>query len=190
MRLKDYQSEALDKLSGYLGKLTIVDDSRAKELADIAKLPPATRAKVLAMLGDPVTDAWNAAKAEGIAASPDRWRELKDGIGRSIPHVCLKLPTGGGKTLLAAHGVDRILVSHFKQTVGFVLWIVPSEAIYTQTRKQLADRENPLRQRLDHMSGGRVKVLEKPDAAIDRPQRQGNPEGVSRLRPLSELLSE
>ncbi len=80
---------------------------------------------------------------------PIRGAELKDGVGRSIPHVCLKLPTGGGKTLLAAHGVDRILVSHFRQTTGFVLWIVPSDAIYTQTKKQLADRENPMRQTLD-----------------------------------------
>src|SRR5687768_18612582 len=47
---------------------------------------------------------------------------------------------------------------------GFVLWIVPSDAIYTQTRKQLGDRENPLRQTLDRMSGGRVKILEKLDA--------------------------
>ena len=114
--------------------------------------------------GNSTSSAWNEARKSGIAASPDAWRELKDGIGRSIPHVCLKLPTGGGKTLLATHGVDRILVSHFRQTAGFVLWIVPSEAIYTQTKKQLADRENPLRQALDRMSGGRVKILEKLDA--------------------------
>jgi type III restriction enzyme len=164
MRLKDYQNGALDTLSAYLRKLSAEDGSRAKELADIAKLPAATREKVLAMLGDPVTDAWKAAQAEGIAPYPDPWRELTDGTGRSIPHVCLKLPTGGGKTLLAAHGVDRILVSHFKQTAGFVLWIVPSEAIYTQTKKQLADREHPLRQTLDKASGGRVKILEKSDA--------------------------
>lgn len=164
MRLKNYQSAALDTLSAYLGKLSLVDDARSKELADIAKLPEATRAKVLAMLGDPITDAWKAAQDAGMAASPDAWRELKDGTGRSIPHVCLKLPTGGGKTLLAAHSIDRILVSHFKQTAGFVLWIVPSEAIYTQTKKQLADREHPLRQTLDKASGGRVKILEKADA--------------------------
>jgi type III restriction enzyme len=66
--------------------------------------------------------------------------------------------------LLAAHSVDRILVSHFKQTAGFVLWIVPSEAIYTQTKALLADRACPLRQALDRASGGRVKILEKSDA--------------------------
>jgi type III restriction enzyme len=114
------------------------------------------------MLGDPVTDAWDRAKSEGVAASPDAWRELRDGVGLSIPHVCLKLPTGGGKTLLAGHSVDRILVSHFKQTTGFVLWIVPSEAIYTQTKALLVDRACALRQSLDRASGGRVKILEKP----------------------------
>ena len=105
----------------------------------------------------------------GVAASPDPWRELKDGIGRSIPHICLKLPTGGGKTLLAAHGLERIAVDHFRRTTGLVLWIVPSEAIYTQTKKQLTDRENPIRQVLDRLNGGRVKILEKLDGfnAID-----------------------
>ena len=55
------------------------------------------------------------------------------------------------------------MVSHFRQTAGFVLWIVPSEAIYTQTKTQLADRSQPIRQALDRASGGRVKILEKLD---------------------------
>jgi type III restriction enzyme len=164
MLLKDYQNGALDTLSAYLKLLSGEHANRAKELTDLEKLPMLTRTKMLAMLPDPVTDAWDAAKAQGIAASPDPWREMKDGIGHSIPHVCLKLPTGGGKTLLAAHSADRILVSHFKQTSGFVLWIVPSEAIYTQTKAQLVDRGHPLRQTLDRASGGRVQFLEKSDA--------------------------
>lgn len=163
MRLKDYQSEVLDTLSSYLTTLGAVVRSRAQELADIERLPKPTRDKVLATLGDPVVEAWATAQANGIAASPDPWRDLKDGNGRSIPHVCLKLPTGGGKTLLAAHSVDRILVSYFRQTTGFVLWIVPSEAIYKQTKEQLADRAHPIRQVLDRASGGRVKVFEKLD---------------------------
>jgi type III restriction enzyme len=163
MRLKDYQADALDRLSAYVKILSAEYDRRASELADIERLPSATRDKVMALLGDPVSAAWEAAKTEGVVGSPDNWRKLKDGVGRSIPHVCLKLPTGGGKTLLAAHGVDRILVSYFRQTTGFVLWIVPSEAIYRQTKAQLADREHAIRQTLDRASGGRVKVLEKLD---------------------------
>jgi type III restriction enzyme len=164
MRLKDYQGGALDTLSAYLKILRAEHDKRAQELSDIDKLPAATREKVMAVLGDPISSGWDVAKAKGIAASPDSWRQLKDGTGRSIPHVCLKLPTGGGKTLLAAYAVDQILVSHFRQTTGFVLWIVPSEAIYTQTKAQLADRAHPIRQTLDRASGGRVKILEKSDA--------------------------
>ncbi|MFZ5693131.1 MAG: DEAD/DEAH box helicase [Pseudomonadota bacterium] len=163
MRLKDYQSEALDTLSGYLKVLRTEHDKRAKDIADIENLPAATRERVMGVLGDPVSIAWETARAQGLVASPDPWRPLKDGVGRSVPHICMKLPTGGGKTLLAAHGVDRILVSHFRQTTGFVLWIVPSEAIYKQTKAQLADREHPIRQTLDRASGGRVKVLEKLD---------------------------
>ena len=163
MRLKDYQIGALDTLSAYLKILRTEHDKRGQELADIEKLPEATRERVMSVLGDPVAVAWDEARNTGVAASPDPWRQLMDGAGRSVPHVCLKLPTGGGKTLLAAHGVDRILVSHFRQTTGFVLWIVPSEAIYTQTKAQLADREHPIRQTLDRASGGRVKILEKLD---------------------------
>src|SRR5581483_9856777 len=163
MRLKDYQSAALDTLSAYLKALRAEYDKRAEELAALQKIPEPIRSRTLAQLGDPVAAAWESAKAQGVAASPDPWRPLQDGAGRSIPHVCLKLPTGGGKTLLASHAVDRILVSHFRQTAGFVLWIVPSEAIYTQTKAQLADRGHPIRQTLDRASGGRVKVLEKLD---------------------------
>jgi type III restriction enzyme len=163
MRLKDYQSDALETLSAYLRILRAEHEKRADELAHIEKLPAGTRETVVAVLGDPVKAAWETAQTRGIAASPAPWHPLGDGAHRSIPNVCLKLPTGGGKTLLASHAVDRILVSYFRQTTGFVLWIVPSEAIYTQTKAQLADRGHPIRQALDRASGGRVKVLEKLD---------------------------
>jgi type III restriction enzyme len=45
-----------------------------------------------------------------------------------------------------------------------VLWVVPSDAIYRQTWKHLANREHPYRQMLERASGGRVKMLEKMDA--------------------------
>lgn len=46
---------------------------------------------------------------------------------------------------------------------GIVLWITPNEAIYSQTKKALTDRESPLRQILDRAGAGRVKILEKDD---------------------------
>lgn len=79
-----------------------------------------------------------------------------DGAGRSIPHVCFKIPTGGGKTLLGVGALDRL-----GQQTGFVLWIVPSRAIYAQTHLAFRTRQHPYRQLLEHASGGRVKVMEK-----------------------------
>ena len=162
MRLKDYQRGALDTLSSYLKFLSESLAKAEKARSAIAALPEDLRASIPTPQ-EPTIVAWDEARKSKVAASPDPWRELKDGGGRSIPHVCLKLPTGGGKTLIAAQGVDRILVSQFRQTTGFVLWVVPSDAIYTQTKKQLADREHPIRQTLDRASGGRVKILEKLD---------------------------
>ena len=78
--------------------------------------------------------------------------------GEPIPHVCLKVPTGGGKTLL---GVEA--VRHLKLGTGFVLWLVPTKAIYTQTWDAFRNKEHPYRQILEHTSGGRVKLLQKDD---------------------------
>lgn len=86
-----------------------------------------------------------------------------DARARSIPHVCLKVPTGGGKTLLAVECVGRVQTDFLKRQVGLVLWVVPTVQIYRQTRKALANREHPYRQTLERASGGRVKVLEKDD---------------------------
>lgn len=66
--------------------------------------------------------------------------------------------------LLATHAVERVLTDHFRQRTGLVLWIVPSSAIYDQTKKQLWDRGHPYRQVLERASAGRVKVIEKLDA--------------------------
>lgn len=82
--------------------------------------------------------------------------DRNDEAGRPIPHVCFKVPTGGGKTLLAASVLERI-----RFPTGLVLWIVPSRAIYQQTRDALWNREHPYRQRLERASGGRVRLLEK-----------------------------
>ena len=78
--------------------------------------------------------------------------------GEPIPHVCLKVPTGGGKTLLGVEAVRRL-----KLGTGFVLWLVPTKAIYAQTWDAFRNKEHPYRQILERASGGRVKLLEKDD---------------------------
>lgn len=87
-----------------------------------------------------------------------------DGCARAVPNIIFKVPTGGGKTYLAVSALSKIFGRYLGQQKGFVLWIVPNEAIYAQTKRQLADRQHPFRQMLDVLSGNAVRLLEKTDA--------------------------
>ena len=83
------------------------------------------------------------------------------GIGEPLPNLFLKVPTGGGKTLLACHSIDLINKLYLKKQNGMVLWIVPTKQIYVQTLKSLKDRNHPYRQLLDISSSGKTLILEK-----------------------------
>lgn len=87
----------------------------------------------------------------------------KNGLNEDLPNFYLKIPTGGGKTLLACHGIDLINRIYLKRQAGIVLWIVPTTQIYRQTITNLRNREHPYRQVLDISSGGKTIVLEKTD---------------------------
>ena len=50
-----------------------------------------------------------------------------------------------------------------KRQTGLVLWIMPTRAIYQQTKDALKNREHPYRDMLEQASAGRVKLLEKDD---------------------------
>ena len=80
-----------------------------------------------------------------------------------MPAFYLKIPTGGGKTILACHTIDLINRIYLKKQTEIVLWIVPTTQIYRQTLVNLRNREHPYRQVLDISSGGRTTVLEKMD---------------------------
>ena len=87
----------------------------------------------------------------------------KNGLGQPLPNFCLKVPTGGGKTFLAAKALDLINMIYRKQRTGLVLWIVPTTQIYRQTIKNLKDKDHPYRQHLDIATGGRILIREKTD---------------------------
>jgi type III restriction enzyme len=161
MQLKQYQLDTLDGLDRYVAALASAGAQEAAQRTALEAIDPATRAPLIALLPDPARAAWATVQAAGDAASPDPWRDLPDGHGRQVPHVCLELPTGSGKTLIAGHAVGRILSALDGETTGLVLWVVPSDAIYQQTRGLLRDRGHPVRQALEVASGGRLKLLEK-----------------------------
>lgn len=171
MELKDYQNGVLDKLDYYLKKLADTKEE-AEDFVAFQKMKGKE-----ARLTDYAKDTWEALVQERrIDLLKDKSGHLVpapyvtrfDGLERPIPNVCLKVPTGGGKTLLGVAAVERLQTDLFTQQTGMVLWVVPSDAIYKQTWKQLANREHPYRQMLERASGGRVKMLEKNDPFTKR----------------------
>lgn len=76
-----------------------------------------------------------------------------------IPYVCLRLPTGGGKTFLAAHSVPIICKEYLSRDFSLVIWLVPSNAILEQTYNCLTDNNHPYRRILDESFNGNVEIL-------------------------------
>ncbi len=87
--------------------------------------------------------------------------QSRNGLGELYPRIVMKVPTGGGKTLLAVESIREYQTLFAQKRTGLVVWIVPTETIYSQTVQRLRDKSNPLRQILDQSSGGRTVILEK-----------------------------
>lgn len=81
-----------------------------------------------------------------------------------LPYVCLRVPTGGGKTLLAAHSVAIAADSFLRCDNPAVLWLVPSDTIREQTLATLSDRAHPNRRALADRFGEHVRVMGIQDA--------------------------
>ncbi len=62
-----------------------------------------------------------------------------------MPYVCLRLPTGGGKTFVACHAVSITASELLKTESPIVLWLTPSNAIRDQTLNALKEPDHPYR---------------------------------------------
>lgn len=83
-----------------------------------------------------------------------------------VPHVCIKVPTGGGKTFIAANAIKTIfdgLTIYKRNEPKAVVWLVPSNAILDQTEKNLANPQHPYRRKVDTLFTGRAAVYTKKD---------------------------
>lgn len=87
-----------------------------------------------------------------------------------VPFVCIKIPTGGGKTLVGCEAVGKIMNIALQDKLdrGIVLWFTPSEAIKTQTLKKLKDRKDSHRRMLDEAFENNVKVFSNEEALAIR----------------------
>ncbi|MFA6180087.1 MAG: DEAD/DEAH box helicase family protein, partial [Candidatus Methylopumilus sp.] len=167
-QLKKFQTTVLSQLDRYLTELkkhvvhseAAVNALRAMEgMEDVAREAADFPKKTWKALHD--------ARALPLAFANQPHSSRFDGADRAIPNICLKVPTGGGKTLLAAASVGRVFSSYLNKHSGLVLWVVPNDAIYKQTLKTLSDRDHPYRQMLNLAGAGRVKILEK-DSPLTR----------------------
>ena len=139
MELKSYQKEVIADLARYL-ELVVELQSPAKAYQAL----------------------WNKKNVlVGFGGMPNYVNVLP-----GVPHVCAKVPTGGGKTYIAASSLRTIFDAMPQRRAKAVVWLVPSEAILTQTRKALENPDHPYRQRLDVDFGGRVQVYSKEQALM------------------------
>lgn len=141
MELKQYQQRVDEEVSKYLHALA---EERAAGNLNHAGM-----------------DAWRkeARRREDLA----RYEERRNGLDEDLPTFCIKVPTGGGKTLLATQmlgSIYRTLLAE-RRGAGLALWVVPSSQIYSQTLKALRDRRGLLRIMLEHALSRRIEIWEK-----------------------------
>ena len=78
-----------------------------------------------------------------------------------VPHVCLKVPTAGGKTFIAANALRAIFSIFPQDHAKTVVWLVPSNSILEQTIRNFSNPEHPYREQLNADFGNRVEVYDK-----------------------------
>ncbi|MFC5457322.1 DEAD/DEAH box helicase [Prosthecobacter fluviatilis] len=140
MELKQYQSHALHWLRRYYQKCCVMQQAEDTFPASTAFT------SVTAEIHE----------GQGLPYAPVRQVP-------GIPYVCLRIPTGGGKTLVACEAVSLGVQELLQRDRALILWLVPSDAIRTQTLSRMQDRDDPYRQSLD-TSLGNVAVLDIEEA--------------------------
>lgn len=142
LTLKRYQQRTLDALGEYLAKARLIGPKAAFERY-VAQNP---------------TD-----------RLPQRYGH-RWGMD-TVPYVCLRLPTGGGKTILASHCIDLAAKTYLEREYPLVLWLTPTNIIRTQTAEALKKPFHPYREALDAAFGqDRVAVFDIADINNIRPK--------------------
>lgn len=159
--LKKYQSEALDALEAFLQIAATGDLVQA-----YAQALAVQQRCVSQVPGDGGEVPYRDSFVQAERAHP------------GVPHVCLRIPTGGGKTVLGAHAIGRVA-----RTLGpyqlwgkhpVVLWLTPTDMIRRQTLNALQQPEHPYALALAEHFGSAVTVLELEQFATISPEDWGH----------------
>ena len=140
MELKDYQNKILADLSRYF------------EVLQASK-----------NVSDAYHQFWVTNNPPVIPSSLEVIKPYQDTVP-GAPHLCVKVPTGGGKTIIAAAALKRIFDAYNEGAKKMVVWLVPSNSILEQTLQNLRDPKHPYRQRINTDFGNRVVVIDKQEA--------------------------
>ncbi len=161
LTLKKYQAEALGALESFLQTSTGGNVAQA-----FAQTLAVQQRRVSVVPGDggeaPYRDSF--AKAEGAHLG--------------VPHVCLRIPTGGGKTILGAHAVGSVaralgpLQLWGKRPV--VLWLTLTDMVRSQTLNALQQPDHPYALALAEHFGTEVTVLALEQFASLSPEDWGH----------------
>ena len=152
MQLKRYQTEALDRLRDFFRFCRTMDPAAAYARA---------------------TDDAEARNRLGMARGytpleNDKLRMTNDELP-SIPLVSLKVPTGGGKTILGAHAI-RVAAEWAETDAPLALWFAPTDTIRAQTAEALKKAGHPYREALEESFGtGRIRVFDLSETDQIRP---------------------
>ena len=92
-----------------------------------------------------------------------------DGL-EDVSYVCLRLPTGGGKTLLSAHTISLAGESCVEKDYPLTLWLVPTNTIKLQTLETLKNPDGDNREVLRDAFDGHFRVFDIADFRQIRPQ--------------------
>lgn len=102
-----------------------------------------------------------------VFGSPARYTKISETHLADIPYVCLRVPTGGGKTLMASKAVSYAIRDFKHSDASIVLWLVPSNPILVQTLAALRNPDHPYYQCLD--SSLHNVVIKTIDEALSMP---------------------
>ncbi len=138
MELKPYQQQVINDLSSFLEQVQQTKDVKAA-FYNFWTTHPKTPLFPFA----------------GTAIEP-----YKNTIPR-VPHICIKVPTAGGKTFIACNAIRTIFDAFAYDRPKAVVWLVPSITILDQTIKNLKDPSHPYRQKINSHFGNKVEIFDK-----------------------------
>lgn len=138
MELKPYQQQVINDLSLFLEYIQETKDVK-EGFHNFWSLHPRTPLQPF----------------PGTAIEP-----YKNNVPR-VPHICVKVPTAGGKTFIACNAIKTIFDAFDYDRPKAVVWLVPSITILEQTIKNLKDPSHPYRQKINSHFGNKVEVFDK-----------------------------